>query len=278
MEIAKRDNDGQSRKSGESEAPSLKPSLSISGSSSRPKRKDRNSATGGLLSTAGSQVDGDSGGEISDRKEGNPFEVAAEQDHDNDSSDADSTRQAPPHANSFELQGNSLVAQVELAAQLFAGLPQTSNSLRANEVSNALKDTLGSVSGMLSEYVHMVKEREEWYKGALERERERQNIWEESLQAVVREGDMLEKELRSRFRRRSRAPSIGHEGTSGTVRQRPSQLASPPPELVTTPTAASPTVPLSHRSRAYRRLLPPSARAGPRSALGVRSLSSWDLG
>ena len=240
MEIAKRESDTQSRKSGESEAPSLKPSLSISGQSIRPKRMERMSAASGVASTASSHVDGDSGGEVSDHKEAKSAIEDTEAEQENDSSDSESMRQVPPHANAFELQGNSLVAQVQLAEQLFSGLPQSSNSLRAAELTTALKETLGSVTGMLVEYVQMVKEREEWYKGALERERERQNIWEESLQAVVREGDMLEKELRNRVRRRSRAPSAGQEGP-GTLRRLPSQtLSPPPPEAVTTPAAASP--------------------------------------
>ena len=245
MEIAKRENDAQSRKSGESEAPSLVPSLSVSGTS-RSRKIRSTSGVVSTLSTTSSQVDGDSGGEASDRKDGgNAFEDLEHDEHENgDSSDTDSTRQVPPHAHAFELQGNSVVAQVELAAQLFSSMPQSSNSLRAAEVSNALKDTLGSVSAMLSEYVQMVKEREEWYRHGLERERQRQNIWEESLQAVVREGDMLERELRSRFRRRSRAPSVAQEG-AGTVKRRTSLLASPPPELVTTPTVTSHPPPLS---------------------------------
>ena len=201
---------------------------------------ERMSAASGVASTASSHVDGDSGGEVSDHKEAKSAIEDTEAEQENDSSDSESMRQVPPHANAFELQGNSLVAQVQLAEQLFSGLPQSSNSLRAAELTMALKETLGSVTGMLVEYVQMVKEREEWYKGALERERERQNIWEESLQAVVREGDMLEKELRNRVRRRSRAPSAGQEGP-GTLRRLPSQtLSPPPPEAVTTPTAASP--------------------------------------
>ena len=235
MELAKRESEHHDRRSGESEAPSLKPSLSIS---STHRRKDR--APSGLISnTSSAGGDASSGGE--DRKEASEVpHDQDEQEENEDTSDTDSTQQIPPHANSFELQGNALLAQVELASQLLSSLPkQAPGSPRAAELNKAIDDTFTSVSGMLTEYVSMVKEREEWYKSKLERERERQNIWEESLQAVVREGDMLERELRSRFRRRSRAPSVAQEGT---VRKRPSQLvSSPSAEVVITPTLASPT-------------------------------------
>ncbi|KAH9920538.1 Oxysterol-binding protein-domain-containing protein [Epithele typhae] len=238
MELAKRD-DTQSRKSGDSEAPSLKPSLSISGATRR-RHTQSTSGASGVISATSSQVDGDSGGEAASERRDHDHQPSftdteGDQDH-GDSSDSDSVRNAAPHANSFELQGNSLIAQTDLAAQLFKSTAQSSNSLRAAEVHKALGETLGTVSGMLNEYVQMVKEREEWYKSALERERERQNVWEASLQAVVREGDMLEKELRSRIRRRSRAPSDAQN--AGTLRRLPSPTSTP--EIVTAPAVAIP--------------------------------------
>jgi hypothetical protein len=45
---------------------------------------------------------------------------------------------------------------------------------------------------MLDEYVQMAREREEWWSGKLEREKERQGFWEESLASVVKEGEALE--------------------------------------------------------------------------------------
>ncbi|KAI0757752.1 Oxysterol-binding protein-domain-containing protein [Daedaleopsis nitida] len=239
MEIAKREGEQQDRRSGESDAPSLKPSLSVSGSSHRSRHKDR-STSGVISNTSSTAGDAESGGEAIDRK--GPSNVFDDLEPEGeDVSDTDSTQQIPPHTNSFELQGNALLAQVDLAAQLLSGLPtQVPGTPRAAELNKAIDDTFHSVTGMLSEYVNMVKDREEWYKAKLERERERQNIWEESLQAVVREGDMLERELRSKFRHRGRAPSAAQEGT---LRKRPSIMASPPAgETVLTPTAGSPTV------------------------------------
>jgi hypothetical protein len=39
---------------------------------------------------------------------------------------------------------------------------------------------------MMYEYVPMAKDREEWWKAQLQRERDRQTVWEESLQTVVK--------------------------------------------------------------------------------------------
>ncbi|KAI0820585.1 Oxysterol-binding protein-domain-containing protein [Trametes gibbosa] len=233
IDIAKREGEQSDRRSGESDVTSVKPSSSIGGTSHFPRRKDRHAA-GGLHSTPSSAAgDADDAGEASDLKEGEDAGDEREDDNE-DSSDSDSTQQAPPHTNSFELQGNALLAQVELTAQLLSSLPtQIPGSPRAAELTKAIEDTFGGVSGMLTEYVHMVKDREEWYKARLDRERERQNIWEESLQAVVLEGDKLEQELRSRFRRRSRAPSASAGGD--TLHRRASQIMVSP--IVASPTA-----------------------------------------
>lgn len=255
MELAKRESEQHDRRSGESQAPSLKPSLSISSTHPPSRRKDRSGAS--------SAVDAESGGEASDRKEASdPLnDHDQEEQESEDTSDADSTQRVPPHSNSFELQGNALLAQVELTSQLLSSLPsQIPGTPRAVEANKVIDDTFHSVSGMLTEYVSMAKEREDWYKSKLER----QNIWEESLQAVVREGDMLEKELRSKFRR-SRAPSFTQEGT---VRKRSTQLVSSPvADTVTTATPASPTatqpespsVPSSIGPIAQRRTSAPSS-------------------
>ncbi|EIW65347.1 uncharacterized protein TRAVEDRAFT_111458 [Trametes versicolor FP-101664 SS1] len=226
IEIAKREGEQPERRSGESDATSLKPASSIGGASHYLKKKDRPMARALQSAPSSAAGDVDDAGDISDRKEGD--HPADEQEEEEDSSDAGSTQQAPPHTNAFELQGNALLAQVDLTSQLLSSLPQQiPGSPRAVELSKAIDDTFTSVSGMLTEYVHMVKDREEWYKAKLDRERERQNIWEESLQAVVLEGDRLEQELRSRFRRRSRAPSAS-AGAGDTLRRRTSQILGSP--------------------------------------------------
>ena len=233
IEIAKRDGEQNDRKSVESDAPSLKPSLSIGASSVH--TRSRMSAPGAISLTSSAAGEGHEAGASSDAAPDHLPDGDSQEHEQEYSSDAESMKEAPPHTTSFELQGHALVTQADLTHQLISNLTaQPSGSPRAAELTKAVDDTFGTVSAMLTEYVQMVKEREEWYKSKLDKERDRQNVWEESLQAVVREGDMLEKELRSRFRRRSTAQ------TDGTIRMRMSQLVGSPTlgagEPVTTPT------------------------------------------
>lgn len=55
------------------------------------------------------------------------------------------------------------------------------------------------VRTMTDEYIQMVNVREEWWKAQLQRVRERQTVWEECSQTVVKEGEVLERELPMRF-------------------------------------------------------------------------------
>ncbi|THH16409.1 hypothetical protein EW146_g4224 [Bondarzewia mesenterica] len=186
----------------------------------------------------------------SDDEEGNgsasPRDAVGEQDANDESSGNDSVGgQVPPHADSIDLQGNSTVAQLELTAQLLTNMTSSSNSAtRTSELQIALKESLSTVQGMMAEYVQMVNERDEWWHARLAREQERQTLWEESLASVVREGEELERELRTQARRHSRViePSTGSEAM-GTIRPRPSKkltLSPPPMEEDTTAKAEEP--------------------------------------
>lgn len=136
----------------------------------------------------------------------------------------------PPHQLSFELHGNSALAQMELTSQMLGALRVESSTTAAK---SAMTDSLNAVQTMLSEYVHMVHAREEWYREKLEKERERQNVWEASLQAVVKEGELMERELRTKSRRRSRmVDGSGFVSEMGTIRNRPSQLSITPQPAV----------------------------------------------
>ena len=232
IDLAKRESEQIERKSAESDVPSIKPSLSIGASSAA---RSRMSAPGAISLTSSAMGDGHDHGAGGDAAPDHLVDGDSQQEY---SSDAESMKEAPPHTTSFELQGHALVTQAELAHQLITNLSsQAPTSPRAAELTKAVDDTFGTVSVMLTEYVQMVKEREEWYKSKLERERDRQNVWEESLQAVVREGDMLERELRSRFRRRSTAQTVTD---GGSMRARMGQYPGSPTlagaEVVTTPT------------------------------------------
>ncbi|THH00348.1 hypothetical protein EW026_g2181 [Hermanssonia centrifuga] len=140
-----------------------------------------------------------------------------------------------PHNNSFELHANSTVAQMELIADLLSKLPAGSDT---SNLKKALVDSFSTAHGMLTEYVQMTREREEWWREKLNQERERQNVWEESIQAVVKESELMEKELRNKSRRRSKTlESSGYLTASemGTIRQRPSQLGLGSPPVVESP-------------------------------------------
>lgn len=147
-------------------------------------------------------------------------------ERNDDSSVTESTGQVPPYDSDFDLHGNSTAAQVELTSQLLSNLSFPLNApARTHELKAALKDSFTMVQGMVNEYVQMAKERDEWWCLKLRREQERQTVWEESLQTVVREGEALEKELRTRSRKRgSRFFDADVRDSGVTFKQRPAHL------------------------------------------------------
>ncbi|CCL99978.1 uncharacterized protein FIBRA_02003 [Fibroporia radiculosa] len=238
MEHSRREAEAE-RKSGESDAPSFSPSMKSTIASRQ--MKSAGTVTGSPLSSF--TGDHGSGDEAPPVQEASGKETGDE--HENErSSIADSTEHNPPHSNCYELQGNAIVAQAELASQMISKMSLTESSPRSTELKKALEDTFASVNAMLSEYVQMVREREEWYKEKLERERDRQNIWEESLQAVVKEGHLLEQELRNKSRRRSRMMDgsfVTITQEDGSMRRRMSTLVAPPPIVASPPETAVPS-------------------------------------
>ena len=130
----------------------------------------------------------------------------------------------PPYQADFELQYNAAVAQMELTANLFSTLPNyPPSSPKADETHTALKDSYAQVQILFREYTRMVQEREAWFNTRIVRERERAGVWEQSLQAVVQEGEVLETELKRTIRgikdnRKSRrfsaiSDGVGMEGS-----------------------------------------------------------------
>ena len=220
----------------------------------------------------------DEAGEFPIRVDSSPRVPDKDQQHDassgNDSTDRIYDTDLPPHESSFELQGNSTAAQLELTRQIFSDLSSPSTTVtRAVELNTALKESLGTVQNMLNEYLYMAKERDDWWRARLAREQQRQAIWEQSLQSVVQEGEALERELRRHSRRHS-STSAG-EGL-GTVKARPSALPlSPPMEeaefgvIEPTPVTA---VPIS--STRQRRSSPDSLGASASLAAVSRALST----
>jgi hypothetical protein len=306
------------RKSVESDSSGLKPapsirshkgSFSITGSPLKRSRNAGNSETGsaGSYTDLGSRASlggpDDSGDASPDLNQTEPhlkiLEGGDDGDRENndDSSAAESTRRTPPHDSSFDLQGNSTAAQMELTSHLLDNLVLPPDSPpRTNELKNALKDSFAMVQGMLSEYVQMAKEREEWWAKQLEREKDRQGVWEESLAMVVKEGEVLERELRTRSRKRGSrffdaSVGFGVADGMGTIRQRPSKLgiskASPVLEESTAPeniaSASGSTQPVSGVSRRTSIAIPSSTRkfAEEKPVIPVSSppaAGDWDRG
>ncbi|KAI0307052.1 Oxysterol-binding protein-domain-containing protein [Multifurca ochricompacta] len=196
---------------------------------SQRKDRDAESVSSSLVPTD------DEGGDILTHGDPSPPERDNAEQHDassgNDSTDRIYGTDNPPHESSFELHGNSMAAQLELTIQLLADLsPPSTTVTRSVELNAALKEALGNLQGILNEYLYMAKERDDWWRAQLNRERERQTVWEQSLHSVVKEGEALERELRRHSRKHTRIDSStsGGEGT-GTIKARPSALPLSPP-------------------------------------------------
>lgn len=213
-------------------------------------RKDRDteSVSSSLVPTD------DEGGENLFREDSSLRARENDERHDassgNDSTDRIYDTDTPPHESSLELLGNSTAAQLELTTQLLSDLSSPSAAAsRAVELNGVLKESLKTVQGMLNEYLHMIKERDDWWRSRISREKRRQSVWEQSLQSVVQEGEALERELRRHSRRHTRVESSASGEGVGTVKARPAALPlSPPMEAVElgiqelTPDTAVPTI------------------------------------
>jgi hypothetical protein len=130
----------------------------------------------------------------------------------------------PPYRADFDMQYNATAAQMELTADLFSTLSNyLPSSPKADETHTALNDSYAQVQALFREYSRMVQEREAWFNTRIVRERERAGVWEQSLQVVVQEGEVLETELKKTLRgikdnRKSRrfstiADGVGIEGS-----------------------------------------------------------------
>ena len=217
----------------------------------------------------------------------------------------------PPYPN-IELHGSTLSAQLELTAKLVEKLPtpavstaQTSQTqIKTHE---ALTESLHTTQSLFANFLHMTREREEWYSRQLKEDRKRQRVWEESLAVVVREGEGLEKELKKRRGRganffrsgppegadtlrekggegKRRVSSVGLISTSGTVKgslaayQPPEQKAEEPPNATvsastTTPT---PTMRLARRGTVATLILPNSSTSATANASQLASKATGD--
>lgn len=129
----------------------------------------------------------------------------------------------------YELHGNNIAAHAELVEQLATSIQLTTPSAPSSDNFKTLLDSLSSLRTMISQYSNMTRDREDWWKVRLAREKERAVVWEESLGIVVREGEVLERELRNTLRskktgRRSTA-GLWDDGTlAGSLSEDPQQM------------------------------------------------------
>ncbi len=239
MSKASRRRSAESDSSGIRATPSMN-SQTLSSSISQRRRSNLPIPGGGRNSLAGSSYSyigsAESSSHMPISETATPPEVTALErdgaDEDNDGEDSSSSTSAtrtPPHSN-FDLQGNAAAAQLDLTAQLLINLQLPPNtSQRTLDTHSAVRDSLHTTQELLNEYIHMTREREEWWAKQLKKERSRQRFWEESLAVVVQEGETLEKELRARSRKRgSRVFGPSASGTITSIeKKRPSILGLP---------------------------------------------------
>lgn len=201
----------------ESETPSLSQSSSIRGSISRVPtmfKQKYGTAKMNADSSVTSLTDTEGDSSIGGRKNGSPqgekplhghetsretgyeAEDADGEDEDDEYGADESTKSKdPPHTDTFELQANSLSAQLEVTANLLRHTDDQSDQAKA-----ALKESLSTVQNMATEYIQMVTDREAWWKARVKKEQEKQSFWEDSLASVVREGEALEQALKQQVR------------------------------------------------------------------------------
>jgi len=132
-----------------------------------------------------------------------------EDDDDEESSDTKDSDLEPPHPN-LELHGNTLTAQLEITNHLVESIVSSQvSATQTTQTHQALAESAQTTQSLLSTFLHMSRERQDWFTRQLKKEQKRQRVWEESLAVVVKEGEGLERELR---KRRGRGPSSMFEG------------------------------------------------------------------
>lgn len=143
------------------------------------------------------------------------YDADAKDDEDDSLEAEESMRnQEPPHSDTFELQANTLSAQLEVTSNLLGHVNESSTT--TEQTKSVLKESLATVQSLTTQYIQMVTDREVWWKARVKKEQERQSFWEESLASVVREGEALEEALKQQARSGSKKRSrILAEGSTG---------------------------------------------------------------
>ncbi|KAG6812617.1 hypothetical protein H0H92_001836 [Tricholoma furcatifolium] len=101
---------------------------------------------------------------------------------------------------------------------------------------STLLSAIQTAHNLLNEHLAMSRERDSWFRAQAVRAKRKQKVWEESMATVVRDGEGLERELRTRSRRRGsrffdvdgyqggEALGKGLESRGGTLRAKKSLL------------------------------------------------------
>lgn len=191
------------------------------------------------------------GSSLDDREDRNKKDDADDETGSFAHSTSSSSGAHPPYSSSIELQGNTAMAQLEVTAQLLSAMGSTSSSSTKKQPSaadTALKESLAQAQQVVADYVRMTRERERWFQDTLKKERDRAAMWEESLSTAVKEGAMLEDEIRKRERARSvrrRSLLVNHESGSVTLRQKPTRDLPPLPDVADAILSAPSSAPTS---------------------------------
>ncbi|KIY47681.1 hypothetical protein FISHEDRAFT_44834 [Fistulina hepatica ATCC 64428] len=107
----------------------------------------------------------------------------------------------PPHDAEFSLQGNLVTTQMTLLDNLLRAVANSDAAVVADSCAAVIQE-FAKTREQVDLFVSMARKRDDFWQRRLERESARQEVWEESLATVVREGEMLERELRTRSRLR----------------------------------------------------------------------------
>lgn len=131
-----------------------------------------------------------------------------------------------PHEPSFESHGSSTATQLELTTQCISEFLSPSVTLtRTVELNGTIKESLRRAQGMLGDYLHMVKERDDWWRARLVQEQRRRAVLEQTLQSIVQEREMAERGLRRHLGRHTGIDSnISDREGSATINARPPTL------------------------------------------------------
>jgi len=142
-------------------------------------------------------------------------EESGSEDDDDNGSDSNS-RKEPPTSDALALVANSARLQLDLLAQVCLALQfrrqEDPNITLGDEVvSAALEGYDGAVKGLIKlvgDVLKMTKERERYWKYRVSKERDLRRLWEENMQRLVEEHEVLQGEVGMERGKRKRTKRV----------------------------------------------------------------------